>query len=229
MAQEKLTYPSIPVKQWWQLRNKFKQSIPSTVTLGYLAAALSMSEASAKANVLPAIVAFKIIDQDGKPTDRAKQWRDDEKYPEVCEQIRQEVYPDELVHALPPPNPNRESVERWIAQKTGVGHAAAQKQALMYVVLCEATPQNKTDAPVATGKRNQSKPPRSTSVKQAEAANTVLPAISAPAAPHERVVPSQSEPSLHIDIQIHIAADASGDQIDQIFASMAKHLYRRGD
>ena len=33
-------------------------------------------------------------------------------------------------------------------------------------------------------------------------------------------------PSLHIDIQIHIASDASTDQIDQIFASMAKHLYK---
>lgn len=32
-------------------------------------------------------------------------------------------------------------------------------------------------------------------------------------------------PSLHIDMQIHIAPEASSDQIDQIFASMAKHLY----
>lgn len=35
-------------------------------------------------------------------------------------------------------------------------------------------------------------------------------------------------PSVHIDIQIHIPPDASTDQIDQIFASMAKHLYGRG-
>lgn len=33
-------------------------------------------------------------------------------------------------------------------------------------------------------------------------------------------------PALHIDIQIHIASDASLDQIDQIFASMSKHLYK---
>jgi len=32
-------------------------------------------------------------------------------------------------------------------------------------------------------------------------------------------------PSLHIDIQIHISPDASPEQIDQIFASMARHLY----
>jgi hypothetical protein len=32
-------------------------------------------------------------------------------------------------------------------------------------------------------------------------------------------------PALHIDVQIHISPEASSDQIDQIFASMAKHLY----
>ena len=34
-------------------------------------------------------------------------------------------------------------------------------------------------------------------------------------------------PSVHIDIQIHIDSTATADQIDQIFASMAHHLYGR--
>lgn len=37
------------------------------------------------------------------------------------------------------------------------------------------------------------------------------------------------EPSLHIDVQVHIDATASAEQIDQIFASMAKHLYGRSE
>lgn len=36
-----------------------------------------------------------------------------------------------------------------------------------------------------------------------------------------------ASPSLHIDVQVHISSEASADQIDQIFASMAKHLYGR--
>lgn len=32
-------------------------------------------------------------------------------------------------------------------------------------------------------------------------------------------------PALHIDLQVHIASTASAEQIDQIFASMARHLY----
>ena len=43
------------------------------------------------------------------------------------------------------------------------------------------------------------------------------------------VVPPQNiespTPTLHIDFQVHIAADAPPEQIDQIFESMAKHLY----
>jgi len=35
-------------------------------------------------------------------------------------------------------------------------------------------------------------------------------------------------PDIHIDVQIHISADASAEQIDQIFASMARHLGKRG-
>ena len=33
------------------------------------------------------------------------------------------------------------------------------------------------------------------------------------------------EPSVHIDIQIHIDSSATAEQIDQTFASMARHLY----
>lgn len=36
---------------------------------------------------------------------------------------------------------------------------------------------------------------------------------------------SATGPTLHIDMQIHISPEASADQIEQIFASMAKHLY----
>ena len=41
-------------------------------------------------------------------------------------------------------------------------------------------------------------------------------------------VPSsgQLQPSLHIDIQVHISPDAKPEQIDHIFSSMAKHLYK---
>ncbi len=41
-------------------------------------------------------------------------------------------------------------------------------------------------------------------------------------------LPQSALPGVHIDVQIHVAADAKPEQIDQIFASLAKHLYQRG-
>jgi hypothetical protein len=237
--EEKITFPSIPAKQWWALRSKFRQSMPPSVTPGYLAAALGMNEASAKANVLPALVAFRIVDQDGKPTERAKQWRDDEQYAGICEQIRQEVYPPELVHALPPPSPHRESVERWIANKTGVGQKAAEKLALTYLMLCDANPQSKPDTsaatpvrtPTRTAKPRSAPPGPAVAAKPAVSVDEMMPmaAAGSKTAAQPAIAASSSGPTLHIDIQIHISPDAPSDQIDQIFASMAKHLYRRGE
>jgi len=39
--------------------------------------------------------------------------------------------------------------------------------------------------------------------------------------------PPSAVPSLHVDVQIHIPPEATQEQIDHIFASMAKHLYHR--
>ena len=36
----------------------------------------------------------------------------------------------------------------------------------------------------------------------------------------------QRTPAMHIDVQVHISPQASPEQIDAIFASMARHLYR---
>lgn len=40
---------------------------------------------------------------------------------------------------------------------------------------------------------------------------------------------SQHRPNLHIDLQIHISPDSTPELIDQIFSSMAKHLYGNRD
>ena len=54
---------------------------------------------------------------------------------------------------------------------------------------------------------------------------------SPPAAKHptdgSKTPPVQALPGININLQVHISADATADQIDQIFASMAKHIYQR--
>ena len=58
--------------------------------------------------------------------------------------------------------------------------------------------------------------------KKAEASQEVV--AHEPPAPSAK---SDAGPTVHLDIQIHIPADATPEQIDQIFSSMARHLYSK--
>lgn len=70
-------------------------------------------------------------------------------------------------------------------------------------------------------------PEASDRVDDEEAGSIEEPVTHRDAAIPAPMIPVVNEPSLHIDIQIHIDSSASPDQIEQIFASMAKHLYGR--
>jgi hypothetical protein len=212
--EKKETYPVIPVTHWWSLRKRFQQSMPATVTPGFVAAALDMKEQSAQANIIPSLIMMGIVDQEGKPTERAIRWRDDHNYAEVCREIRDDLYPQELRDAVPGPDVDRPAAERWFAFRTGVGQRAAKRFALVYDLLTTAA------IPETRGARK--KPARRKAPTKREA-ETGVPLESA-AAGAEVPLSTGMVPSIHINIQIHISPDAKPGQIDQIFASMAKHL-----
>jgi hypothetical protein len=222
MAEEKKSYPMLPIAHWWALRKKFKQSIPGVVTDGYLAAVLSMGANSARANVLPFLKTLGIIDEEGKTTDRAKEWRDDGRYPAVCKAILKEVYPEELLDAVTDAA-QREQAESWFSHKTGAGEAAVGRMAVLYCLLLEA------DASKQPGeKAERARPQRS-------AERRPVAVVPAPVQPEirERPAPGNAPnapqmPGININLEIHISADSTPDQIDEIFKSMAKHIYQRG-
>ncbi len=188
-------------------------------------------------NIISPLRRIGLIDKDGKPTARAISWRDDEEYPSVCDEIRKEVYPSELLDAFPDADSSRTGVERWFANKTGLGESAVGSMAVFYLLLAEADPtkQDSITSSVKPSKPRQVQP-SSAKLKIASSAKIEKEAsngIGAVATVEPEVKPSSTKvnvngfgPTLHIDIQIHIAPDASAEQIDQIFASMNKHLYK---
>jgi hypothetical protein len=225
MAQTtKKSFPMLPLAHWWALRQKFKQSIPGVVTDSYLATVLEMAANSARANVLPFLKVLGIIDEDGKPKERAKLWRDDDQYPEVCAAIVKEVYPQELVDAVPEPSKNRDKAKRWFANHTGAGEGACKRMVSLYAVLVEGDPTKSDTAAAEQGTKTSSAP---TSPKKARTAPAKV-AREAPSPPKAAASADNSVPSININLQIHISADASTDQIEEMFAAMAKHIYKRG-
>ena len=218
MAEKKITYPMLPLTHWWRLREKFMQSIPGTVTANYLSSVLNMKERSARVNVLPYLRQIGIIDEDGKVLNRAREWRDDVQYPELCATIAKELYPTELLEAVTDPA-DRKSAERWFRNSTGAGNTAVERMTRFFSLLLEANPETKPQSRKAEAKKRPSNV-RSKKRGSNEASSVQM---------HEESekLGEENAPSVYINLQIHVSSDATPDQIDKIFESMTTHIYQR--
>ena len=196
--------------------------MPGVVTDNYLATALSTQPISARANVLPYLKDMGLIDDEGKTQELAKAWRDDEQYAEVCQKIRKKIYPDDLIAAVPNPSIDRSAAERWFANHTGAGSAAVKRMAAIYTVISEGDvskkPQKERQMERATTRKGVAKTGKKKSA----------PSSTPQATPHVSYTGgTPALPEVNINLQIHISSDATPDQIDKIFESIAKHIYRK--
>lgn len=222
----KLQLPTIPTAHWWALRRKFQQSIPGLVTTNYIATVLNMQEESARANVLPGLRLSKLIDDEGRPTERARRWRDDLAYADVCKEIIKDCYPPELTDTVPNPATARDAASRWFANYTGGGEASVKKMVTFYALVSDADlAKANSDKPSIDKGRIKPKAKEARPTSATKQTSTAEPAHSQPDT-HRRAPGNDRVPAIHINLQVHISADASTEQIDQVFASMAKHLYK---
>ena len=151
-------------------------------------------------------------------------------YGKDCEEMISEIYPEELVHAVPNPTEDRAAAVRWFANHTGTGVAAANRMASLYSVITEVDAskqpdgENKAPSKKTTSPRTALRQPPRKVQSEARTPDQVETGRNAEV---KNNVGQSEGPDLNINVQIHISADASTDQIEQIFASMAKHIYRR--
>lgn len=226
---EKQVYPMISEKSWWQIRNQFKKTIPSTVNVSYLKSLLSLNSDQSARNIIAPLRQMGIIDTDGKPLPRATDWRSEAKYPEVCSTIVSEIYPQELLDLFPDSQIDSSTAKSWFMDTCALGDAAAGKIMSTFSLLKSGQIKTDTDIPKSTQAPKKAKPSKATENNVDHA--TDEPIVSSNVTPSLNTNNISGKvspvPSVHIDLQIHISPDASPDQIDSIFASMAKHLYGR--
>lgn len=217
MAKEqKKGYPVIPVRSWWMLRDKFKRTIPGQVTTTYLASVLGMTKTSATNNVMPSLRTMGLVDAAGKPTDLAIKWRDDIQYTKACETIINKVFPQELRDLAPDATVDRVGIEQWFQNTAGVGINAAAKMATLFLLLRKADAKKAAPAP---GNRT-----RETTTERKATKTKRTKRKDADKKEHDGNGGAGFSPSLRLNIQIHISPEATPEQIDQIFESMARHL-----
>jgi len=217
----KKSYPRLSAKSWWALREKFNIKIPTLVDSAYLATALSMGKQSARNNILPFLKTIGLIDSDGKPKELTKRWRDNTEYAKVCKEMLENVYPKSLLEAAPDPSKNRDDVKRWFKTETGLGDSAANKMTAFFTLLQEADVEGKkriqeTAKKPAETKAVKKKPKEKSLVEKQVNRETEE-------AKGEGQVVNQF-PEIHINVQVHVSADSTPEQVDHLFASIVKHL-----
>jgi hypothetical protein len=221
MAQRK-AYPAFPAHSYWSRRQKFIQSYPGRVTRDYLKSALGVGDKVAM-NIHPPLKQLGLIDEDNKPTDLAQKWRDDARYGDATREIIEAVYPQDLRDVSPPDNPDIAAATRWFLNDTQSGVARARQLATFYVMLAKG---DATDTSGARPRRAAS--PRATGLQRREDADTRTVRSEKPSKPpasQDGKNMTPPVPSLNLAVQVYIDKDMSPEQVDHVFASMAKHLY----
>ena len=66
-------------------------------------------------------------------------WRDDQQYPTFCEDIKKEIYPQEVLDLYPNPTVDEFlAVKSWFASKPGMGRTAIGRIVTLYYLITEA-------------------------------------------------------------------------------------------
>lgn len=233
----KVSFPYMTAAQWFGVRAKLRQSVPKAIDVDWIMSALGTSEKGAR-NILPQLRAVGLINPDGAPSELALDLRDDDTYAQAAKRVLESLYPESLRSAYDNPAEDSARVASWFMRNAKTGQATASMQAKLYLTLLKGELPSPDD--VKNGSAGSRKP-------KERAPKTAAPKPAAPPKrPEVNQRPENSEPrapegsndggsgrnakdgpSLHIDLQIHISADAGRDQIDAVFESMSKHLYGR--
>lgn len=97
------------------------------------------------------------------------------------------------------------------------------RMSAIYTVISEADLSKKTQK----GAQKEGRATKKRDKLKAEKKNSIPPKIPTASPPVPSSVQTPGVPGLNINLEIHISSDATPDQIDKIFESMAKHIYRK--
>jgi hypothetical protein len=217
---EKVSYPQIPNTVWWGVRKLLQRSPNAVVNERTLGVDLQVQEAAAR-QYLAELKRVGILSEDNKATPVANKWRHDDTYAEAVQEILLYAYPQDLVQLAPPGLADRQKVTSWFTRE-GLGVGTAGNKAATYLMINSTTPNESPSRGGNPSPKNSIREPKS--AQQARPASACRPPT--PSTPEQGRRPGQIDPiPLNINVEIHISADASGEQIETIFSAMRRYLY----
>jgi hypothetical protein len=233
----KVSYPYMTAGQWFGVRSKLRQSTPKSIDVDWVMSALGTSEKGAR-NIMPQLRAVGLIAADGAPSELALDFRDDDTYSAAAKRVLESLYPQNLRDAYNDPETEFPKVASWFMRNAKTGETTANMQAKLYLTLLKGELPDPDDikpkvvrkpksesAAAATPRVKAKSNTQRDDEKGAEGARGSTGGNDGQGAVGGQ--DRRSVPNLHLDLQIHISADAGVDQIEAVFQSMAKHLYDR--
>lgn len=215
---EKVGFPQIPRPVWYGVRSIFNKSLSRKLDENSLAASLDVQPSAAR-QYLVELRRVGLVTEDGAATSLAAKWRQDDSYDEAVEEILKTAYPESLVDLAPAGSADRAVVERWFKNQ-GLGEGTARNKAATYLMIANGGVS--FEPPQASGEGGRKSRSRG---KKAEEKSEVTKRedgrkVATPLSPD--VMP------LNVNVQIHISADASTEQIEAIFSAMRNYLHGTG-
>lgn len=204
------------------MRDLLKRNPNATFNAEMLAAALSVQLVAAR-QYFAELKRVGLLNDDGRATEVAKKWRQDDSYDEAVIELIKSVYPDDLTTIAPPGDSERQVVVNWFMSQN-LGEGSAKNKASTYILIASGEPGTASGTPATSRERRSTKPAivgkftRASSVGASRKGDAVSDADTTDGDAKTPLMP------LNVNLQIHISADASNDQIEAIFAAMKKYM-----
>lgn len=213
---EKTTYPQIPSTVWWGVRKILITKPNVQLTEKTLAFQLGVQEAAAKA-YLKELQKVGILNEENKPTELANEWRLDSSYPKAIPKILKMAYPLDLLNSIDANQTDKKQVKEWFLLE-GLGSGSAGNKAATLALLASPVPIEANNTTKTTPQKQNNSSDKIKEPKQKDKGSKL-----------DRPPSGQNLMPLNINLQIHISADSTNEQIDKIFKSMKEHLYSSND
>ncbi len=186
-----------------------------------LAVELNVQQTAAKA-YQNQLVSLGLLNDDGTPTALADRWRQDDPA-EAINEILSGSYPQALLDLAPIGDLDRPKIVSWFMSE-GLGTGTAGNKAATYIMIAQSA--SGEEAPAKAKGSARSQPPAKPTERKRAETRTSESKTKADDGPAEKrgEKARQAKPDLNINIQIHISADASSEQIESIFSSMKRYF-----
>jgi len=225
---EKVRFPQIPGTVWWGVRAILNKTPNATVNERFLSVELGVQEVAAK-QYISELQSVGILNEDNKATPLANKWRLDSSYKAAVDELMDAVYPEGLRHVAPFAEGDRQKAVNWFQQE-GLGEGSARNRAATYFLLGTNDP---NEAPPSRGSATRKSSGESSTTDSRKRVSKFVPKTKAnqsrPTAELSRASSrGEGMPDtipLNVNVQIHISADASTEQIESIFSAMRRYLY----